>query len=101
MCKVTILEWAPELTCQKLRADLVAGLTVGVMVIPQSMSYGAIAGWGQQDSKKKSNTKTKAAVLAHYYPRHVRARPQNVDHSRRKTAVCLSDRAVHVKVNTS
>ena len=32
------------MTCQKLRADLVAGLTVGVMVIPQSMSYGAIAG---------------------------------------------------------
>jgi MFS superfamily sulfate permease-like transporter len=32
------------MTCHKLRADLVAGLTVGVMVIPQSMSYGAIAG---------------------------------------------------------
>lgn len=50
MLKVTILEWAPELTCQKLRADLVAGLTVGVMVIPQSMSYGAIAGSGPQDT---------------------------------------------------
>lgn len=33
-----------DLTCHKVRADLVAGLTVGVMVIPQSMSYGAIAG---------------------------------------------------------
>lgn len=41
---VTILEWLPQMTCQKLRADMVAGLTVGVMVIPQSMSYGAIAG---------------------------------------------------------
>lgn len=41
---VTVLEWLPQMTCQKLRADLVAGLTVGVMVIPQSMSYGAIAG---------------------------------------------------------
>lgn len=42
--KVTVLEWLPQMTCQKLRADMVAGLTVGVMVIPQSMSYGAIAG---------------------------------------------------------
>lgn len=41
---VTILQWVPELTFHKIRADLVAGLTVGVMVIPQSMSYGAIAG---------------------------------------------------------
>ncbi|CAJ1393858.1 unnamed protein product [Effrenium voratum] len=41
---VTIFEWAPALTFRKVRADLVAGLTVGVMVIPQSMSYGAIAG---------------------------------------------------------
>ncbi|CAK9075072.1 unnamed protein product [Durusdinium trenchii] len=41
---VTILQWVPDLTCHKVRADLVAGLTVGVMVIPQSMSYGAIAG---------------------------------------------------------
>lgn len=41
---VTVLEWLPQMTCHKLRADLVAGLTVGVMVIPQSMSYGAIAG---------------------------------------------------------
>eukprot|EP00439_Symbiodinium_sp_Y106_P087239 s121_g42.t2 len=41
---VTILQWVPELTFHKVRADLVAGLTVGVMVIPQSMSYGAIAG---------------------------------------------------------
>eukprot|EP00434_Breviolum_minutum_P010400 symbB.v1.2.009173.t2/scaffold579.1/size184598/7 len=41
---VTVLEWLPQMTCQKLRADMVAGLTVGVMVIPQSMSYGAIAG---------------------------------------------------------
>ncbi|CAE7568400.1 SULTR4 [Symbiodinium natans] len=41
---VTLFQWVPQLTFHKVRADLVAGLTVGVMVIPQSMSYGAIAG---------------------------------------------------------
>jgi sulfate transporter 4 len=39
-----ILTWAREITARTLKADLVAGLTVGVMVIPQSMSYASIAG---------------------------------------------------------
>jgi len=39
-----ILGWAPKLTKAKIRADLIAGATVGVMIIPQSMSYAAIAG---------------------------------------------------------
>jgi hypothetical protein len=39
-----ILEWGPKLDKAKLRADVIAGLTVGVMLIPQSMSYADIAG---------------------------------------------------------
>mmetsp|Transcript_5680 Transcript_5680/g.12320 ORF Transcript_5680/g.12320 Transcript_5680/m.12320 type:complete len:891 (+) Transcript_5680:223-2895(+) len=39
-----ILTWIRALDWRTVRADVVAGLTVGVMVIPQSMSYGAIAG---------------------------------------------------------
>jgi len=39
-----VLTWVPNLTWSTLRADIIAGLTVGVMVIPQSMSYGSIAG---------------------------------------------------------
>merc|ERR1719161_1367434 len=34
----------PSLTRTIVKADLIAGLTVGVMVIPQSMSYANIAG---------------------------------------------------------
>jgi sulfate transporter 4 len=39
-----ILSWLPSLDCATVKADLIAGLTVGVMVIPQSMSYASIAG---------------------------------------------------------
>ena len=39
-----IIDWGPKLNCAKLKADLIAGLTVGVMLIPQSMSYANIAG---------------------------------------------------------
>lgn len=40
----TVCEWGPALTKEKVKADLIAGVTVGVMVIPQSMSYAGIAG---------------------------------------------------------
>jgi len=39
-----VLTWGPKTTLATFRADLIAGLTVGVMIIPQSMSYAAIAG---------------------------------------------------------
>eukprot|EP00444_Apocalathium_aciculiferum_P006014 CAMPEP_0183391480 /NCGR_PEP_ID=MMETSP0370-20130417/6441_1 /TAXON_ID=268820 /ORGANISM="Peridinium aciculiferum, Strain PAER-2" /LENGTH=796 /DNA_ID=CAMNT_0025571201 /DNA_START=54 /DNA_END=2444 /DNA_ORIENTATION=+ len=38
------LVWVPQMTRRTLVDDLVAGLTVGVMAIPQSMSYAAIVG---------------------------------------------------------
>mmetsp|Transcript_2527 Transcript_2527/g.7108 ORF Transcript_2527/g.7108 Transcript_2527/m.7108 type:complete len:831 (-) Transcript_2527:236-2728(-) len=41
---VPILSVIPTLTWSALRADAIAGLTVGVMVIPQSMSYASVAG---------------------------------------------------------
>eukprot|EP00913_Durusdinium_trenchii_P004389 g4068.t1 len=44
--RVPLLSWTRTVTGQSLRADLIAGLTVGVMVIPQSMSYASIAGGG-------------------------------------------------------
>lgn len=40
----TVLDWAGKLTRTSVQADVVAGLTVCVMVIPQSMSYAKIAG---------------------------------------------------------
>jgi len=39
-----ITEWLPDYTTGTLRADAMAGLTVGVMLIPQGMAYAVIAG---------------------------------------------------------
>jgi len=39
-----ITEWLPDYTADTLRADAIAGLTVGVMLIPQGMAYAVIAG---------------------------------------------------------
>lgn len=39
-----ILEWLPEYNRSKFYGDLSAGLTVGVMLIPQGMAYAMIAG---------------------------------------------------------
>ncbi len=39
-----ILEWLPNYKKQYLRNDLIAGLTVGIMLIPQGMAYAMLAG---------------------------------------------------------
>lgn len=39
-----VLEWLPAYRSENLRGDLSAGLTVGVMLIPQGMAYAMIAG---------------------------------------------------------
>ncbi|MCO6487115.1 MAG: solute carrier family 26 protein [Phaeodactylibacter sp.] len=39
-----ILEWLPNYKPDNLKGDLAAGLTVGVMLIPQGMAYAMIAG---------------------------------------------------------
>lgn len=39
-----IIKWGPEYTKSKLTGDVVAGLTTGLMVIPQGMAYASIAG---------------------------------------------------------
>lgn len=39
-----ILEWGPRYQKKDLRGDLLAGLTVGVMLVPQGMAYGLLAG---------------------------------------------------------
>lgn len=40
----TIGRWLPRYTWGKLRGDLLAGLTVGVMLIPMGMAYAVLAG---------------------------------------------------------
>ncbi len=39
-----VTEWLPEYTTDTMQADMTAGLTVGVMLIPQGMAYAVIAG---------------------------------------------------------
>ena len=39
-----ILEWLPKYNTNFFKGDLVAGLTVGVMLIPQGMAYAMLAG---------------------------------------------------------
>src|SRR5210317_2369139 len=39
-----ILEWMPAYKKQWLPGDLAAGITVGIMLIPQGMAYAMIAG---------------------------------------------------------
>ncbi len=41
---IPILDWLPNYQRRWLRGDLLAGITVGVMLIPQGMAYGLLAG---------------------------------------------------------
>lgn len=42
--RIPILEWLPKYTLEKAIGDLIAGVTVGMTVIPQSLAYAAVAG---------------------------------------------------------
>ena len=39
-----VFEWAKEYSSSALKSDAFAGLTVGIMLIPQGMAYAMIAG---------------------------------------------------------
>ncbi|MGK7369944.1 MAG: SulP family inorganic anion transporter, partial [Candidatus Halalkalibacterium sp. M3_1C_030] len=41
---IPISDWLPEYHLPDLKKDIRAGLTVGVLLIPQSMAYAIIAG---------------------------------------------------------
>ncbi|XP_057380360.1 sodium-independent sulfate anion transporter-like [Daphnia carinata] len=42
--RIPILKWLPKYSAQDFVADLVAGITVGVTVIPQGLAYATVAG---------------------------------------------------------
>ncbi len=42
--RIPILGWMPSYTRGDMISDLIAGITVGLTVVPQSMAYAAIAG---------------------------------------------------------
>ena len=39
-----ICQWLPQYTCNNLVRDIIAGFTVGLMVLPQGLAYATIAG---------------------------------------------------------
>ena len=41
--RIPILSWLPKYTFQEFRADMIAGLTVGVVVVPQGIAYAMLA----------------------------------------------------------
>ena len=43
-----ITAWLPEYSLRTLQCDLIAGLTVGLMVVPQGLAYAQLAGLPQQ-----------------------------------------------------
>lgn len=46
-----ILEWAPKYNTHKLMCDVIAGVTVGLTVMPQSLAYATLAGLEPQVCK--------------------------------------------------
>lgn len=42
--KVPLIKWLPNYTTEDAVGDLVAGITVGLTVIPQALAYSGIAG---------------------------------------------------------
>lgn len=42
--RLPIMEWLPKYSTEDAVGDLVAGVTVGLTVIPQSLAYASIAG---------------------------------------------------------
>ena len=48
--RVPILNWLPRYNSQDALGDLVAGVTVGLTVIPQSLAYANVAGLPPQVS---------------------------------------------------
>ncbi|KAF7271707.1 hypothetical protein GWI33_010901 [Rhynchophorus ferrugineus] len=42
--RIHILQWLPKYTSGDIVADFVAGLTVGLTMIPQSVAYAGLAG---------------------------------------------------------
>ncbi len=50
--RVRITEWLPEYNQEKFVCDLIAGVTVGLTVMPQALAYATLAGLEPQVSSE-------------------------------------------------
>ncbi|GBP82785.1 Sodium-independent sulfate anion transporter [Eumeta japonica] len=50
--KLPIVQWLPQYNSEKALADLIAGITVGLTVIPQALAYATLAGLEPQVRKR-------------------------------------------------
>lgn len=48
--RLPIVKWLPEYNSEKALADFIAGVTVGLTVIPQALAYATLAGLPPQVS---------------------------------------------------
>lgn len=48
--RIPLLKWLPEYSSEKLFSDMIAGVTVGLTVIPQGLAYATLAGLEPQVS---------------------------------------------------
>lgn len=46
--RIPVTRWLPEYNSEKAIADLIAGITVGLTVIPQALAYATLAGLNPQ-----------------------------------------------------
>lgn len=53
--RLPILQWLPTYTSEDCIGDLLAGITVGLTLIPQSMAYASLAGLPPQVLIKNKN----------------------------------------------
>ena len=68
--RLPIIEWLPKYNLAKLVADAIAGLTVGLTVIPQGLAYAALAGLELQVGNHVLAYVTSLQVLAHVFKMH-------------------------------
>lgn len=60
---VPVLEWLPRYTRIKAISDLIAGVTLGLTMIPQSIAYAALAGLTAQVSAARFTVRSSCAVF--------------------------------------
>lgn len=55
--RVPIIAWLPKYNTEKFVSDVIAGVTVGLTVMPQGLAYATLAGLEPQVLEKKSSQK--------------------------------------------